>query len=485
MDNSSFFSGFLTGKALQRGVLSAVAGTGQPDVSSIDTNSFWAGVAAGLCANGTLYPFAPPLEKPGTFDIPVTIDELMIGLYTLYAQGRAGAPRIYGMADMGNWLVSQSLLSLDSFYAYCQSLATRYGGSFTEEAARRITGLFFLRSYFFEKLKGQRLPLEYGIFKSALSGSWSNFFSGSPISASSQQNGWNVTVSLKSDSLYSISPGVRCPYYTFTSNVLAPGKYKLTYSYSVLPTDFGGTSGPPFVIPELVGFLGNSGGLNVAHSSPIYSGQKYMKPGESIEFEIPYGSIEFSYLTMKIIPLPGDNGSGISSSFLLSDGVDYTQTISCTLEAVELYPMIAPNEGANLTDLMRAADASGEYKVYYNGSLLQSLVMVDEYKNTVSGQNQDSNVYPAESTSGECGPYAGSQQAAIISATATLADGVMTSVDIDGNPMPVHTAKQYAHIGLSGSFGYNKFENTSVLDGAFNGWAIWLRQRRPPNLRKQ
>ena len=149
VDNSSFFSGFLTGKALQRGALSAVAGTGQSDVSSVDTNSFWAGVAAGLCANGTLYPFAPPLEKPGTFDVPVTIDELMIGLYTLYAQGRAEAPRIYGMADMGNVLVSQNLLSLDSFYAYCQSLATRYGGPFTSVTVRRIKGAFFLPAVLF------------------------------------------------------------------------------------------------------------------------------------------------------------------------------------------------------------------------------------------------------------------------------------------------------------------------------------------------
>lgn len=480
-----FMIGYLTGQALRRGVngTSGVSGeNGTGLASGYDALSFRAGLAAGLCGAGCMIPYEPSSEKPGTFDIDTNCDEILIDLYSRYAHGNAVAPRLYGMQDLADWLKGHDIQTLDDFYAACEALAKQFGGTYTQENALKTTALFFCRSYYQETYKKQGLPAVYGINSVSTGGeyTWEEFFKDRGVTVDVTRDGWTYTIIYHAEKDFGSNSAGLCPEYNFKSNVLCPGKYRLSFSEIVTPPfAYDYEDSRAWVVLWLCGALENQQNIKTNHYYPT---SYYLAPGESVEFEILGDSIEYSYLLAKVIPFPpaivdGNNMQPAGRSF--KAGTSYTQTISLDLQLIEAYPMQTPNESVKLTDLLRAIDSLGDYKIY-NASLdrLEPLALINEYSLLVSGSPHKSGMYPA--VSADTTSYTGSLVSATIESTASLDDNILIDADVDGKEMTVRTVRLYFPIGKANTMTYYKYEGTGMKDGTFGMWSTAMKKRRPP-----
>lgn len=490
MNKKCFLIGYLTGQALRRGVNGSPidgAGTGAAGISDYDAPSFKAGLAAGLCGAGWMIPYEPSTAKPGDFLESVTTNEIMVDLYSRYAYGKAVAPLFYGMADFAAWLKANNIHNLADFLTYCQAMVASQGGTYSDEDSLEIPALFYVRSYYQEIYKEQTLPVTYGIYSVDAGGelTWDELFDGFGAKASVSRSGWSYTISFYAEAKTGgIEPAGHAPVYRIKSYALVPGKYRFTFSAKVTPPYADaylsyGPPGPPWVALGLIGKYEKEDNVETNH---YYPNVHYIIPGETVEFEIPVNSVEYTYLLATIIPWPAvktdePQGSFIGRNVYAFEAGTTTLTISCDLQLLEIYPMKTPNQNAKLTDLMRAIDSLGDYKLYNPTAdrLLPSFALVNEYSRLVSKEPDENQMYPAESTETD---YAVSgQDSATIHAKAAIGDDGFIAKDIDSKDMIVRNVSCAFSFGNTDSINYSKYAGTSMKDGSFSTWTVWLRKR--------
>ena len=481
----SFMTGYLTGQAIKRGFNSTFDahrpdGSGTP--RGYDAASFKAGLAAGLCGDGYLLPYTPPEKKPGIFDGEVNCDEGIIDLYLRNACGEATAPSIYGLQDMGWWLRGNNVKTISDFYAFCERAAPRFGGVFSKKNAARVTALFYNRSYLHEICAKKTLPFSYLIRSAYMAGkmSWEQF-TDNKLSVQSRLDNWTFTLTqqVRADCGASGTAALT-PVYVIKTYVLCPGRYRFSFAETVSPPfDDDGTS-KAWVAVGIPGVFGNLRNPKTKHSQgDLY----YLVSGESLEFEVPVGSMELSHLYINLWPWPPfkvDGWSQVDQAHRsYHAGTTHVQTLAMDLQLVEIYPMRAADKNANLTSLLRAVDALDDYKIK-NEELdrLEDLTMVDEYRLVVSGSPHDPRTYRATAAKTKHGVGEDDLPRAQITALATVESG-MNEANANGVGTPVD-AVSLSHVlgeaapGLS----YQKHRIAGEKLDLINSWTAPIVRRR-------
>lgn len=482
----SFLTGYLTGQAIKRGFNSTLD-THRPDGSGTlrgyDAASFKAGLAAGLCGDGYLLPYTPPEKKPGIFDVEVNCDEVIIDLYLRNARGEATAPSIYGLQDMGRWLRDNNVKTISDFYAFCESAAPHFGGVFSKKNAARVTALFYNRSYLHEICAKKALPFSYLIRDAYMAGkmTWEQF-TDNKLSVDSRLDNWTFTLTqqVKADCGASGTANL-LPVYVIKTYVLCPGRYRFSFAETVSPPfDDDGTS-KAWVAVAVPGVFGNTSNLKTKHSQgDLY----YLASGESLEFEVPVGSLEHSHLFINLWPWPpfkvdGYNAMTDQAHRSYHAGMTHVQTLAMDLQLVEIYPMRTPNKNANLTSLLRAVDALDDYKIK-NEELdrLEDLTLVDEYRLMVSGSPHDPKAYRATAAKTKHSVGEDDLPKAQITALATVESG-MNEVNANGVETPVDAVSLSLVLGEAApGLSYQKHQIAGEKLNLINSWTAPIVRRR-------
>lgn len=482
----SFLTGYLTGQAVKRG-FNSTFNTQSPDGSvtlhDYDAASFKAGLAAGLCGDGYLLPYTPPDKKPGIFDVEVNCDEVIIDLYLRKARGEATAPSIYGLQDMGGWLRDNDVKTISDFYAFCERTVPHFGGVFSKKNAARVTALFYNRSYLHEICAKKTLPFSYLIRSAYMAGemTWEQFME-NKLSVDSRLDNWTFTLTqhVKADCGASGTAALT-PVYVIKTYVLCPGRYRFSFVETVSPPFDDDDTSKAWVAVAVPGVFGNTSNLKTKHSQgDLY----YLASGESLEFEVPVGSLEHSHLFINLWPWPpfkvdGYNAMTDQAHRSYHAGMTHVQTLAMDLQLVEIYPMRTPDKNANLTRLLRAVDALGDYRIK-NEELdrLEDLTMVDEYKLTVSGSPHDPKVYRATAAKTKHGVGEDDLPKAQITALATVESG-MNDVNASGVATPVAAVALSLVLGeASPGLPYQKYQNAGEKLDLINSWTAPIVQRR-------
>lgn len=481
----SFMTGYLTGQAIKRGFNSTFDahrpdGSGAP--RGYDAASFKAGLAAGLCGDGYLLPYTPPEKKPGVFDGEVNCDEVIIDLYLRNACGEATAPNIYGLQDMGWWLRGNNVKTISDFYAFCERTAPRFGGVFSKKNAARVTALFYNRSYLHEICAKKTLPFSYLIRSAYMSGkmSWEQF-TDNKLSVQSRLDNWTFTLTqqVRADCGASGTAALT-PVYVIKTYVLCPGRYRFSFAETVSPPfDDDGTS-KAWVAVGIPGVFGNLRNPKTKHSQgDLY----YLVSGESLEFEVPVGSMELSHLYINLWPWPPfkvDGWSQVDQAHRsYHAGTTHVQTLAMDLQLVEIYPMRAADKNANLTSLLRAVDALDDYKIK-NEELdrLEDLTMVDEYRLVVSGSPHDPRTYRATAAKTKHGVGEDDLPRAQITALATV-EGGMNEANANGVGTPVDAVSLNLVLGEAApGLDYQKHQIAGEKLNLINSWTAPIVRRR-------
>lgn len=481
----SFMTGYLTGQAIKRGFNSTFDahrpdGSGTP--RGYDAASFKAGLAAGLCGDGYLLPYTPPEKKPGIFDGEVNCDEVIIDLYLRNACGEATAPNIYGLQDMGWWLRGNNVRTVSDFYAFCERTAPRFGGVFSKKNAARVTALFYNRSYLHEICAKKTLPFSYLIRSAYMSGkmSWEQF-TDNKLSVQSRLDNWTFTLTqqVRADCGASGTAALT-PVYVIKTYVLCPGRYRFSFAETVSPPfDDDGTS-KAWVAVGIPGVFGNLRNPKTKHSQgDLY----YLVSGESLEFEVPVGSMELSHLYINLWPWPPfkvDGWSQVDQAHRsYHAGTTHVQTLAMDLQLVEIYPMRAADKNANLTSLLRAVDALDDYKIK-NEELdrLEDLTMVDEYRLVVSGSPHDPRTYRATAAKTKHGVGEDDLPRAQITALATVESG-MNEANANGVGTPVDAVSLSLVLGEAApGLSYQKHRIAGEKLDLINSWTAPIVRRR-------
>ncbi len=481
----SFMTGYLTGQAIKRGFNSTFDahrpdGSGTP--RGYDAASFKAGLAAGLCGDGYLLPYTPPEKKPGIFDGEVNCDEVIIDLYLRNACGEATAPNIYGLQDMGWWLRGNNVRTVSDFYAFCERTAPRFGGVFSKKNAARVTALFYNRSYLHEICAKKTLPFSYLIRSAYMAGkmSWEQF-TDNKLSVQSRLDNWTFTLTqqVRADCGASGTAALT-PVYVIKTYVLCPGRYRFSFAETVSPPfDDDGTS-KAWVAVGIPGVFGNLRNPKTKHSQgDLY----YLVSGESLEFEVPVGSMELSHLYINLWPWPPfkvDGWSQVDQAHRsYHAGTTHVQTLAMDLQLVEIYPMRAADKNANLTSLLRAVDALDDYKIK-NEELdrLEDLTMVDEYRLVVSGSPHDPRTYRATAAKTKHGVGEDDLPRAQITALATVESG-MNEANANGVGTPVDAVSLSLVLGeATPGLSYQKHRIAGEKLDLINSWTAPIVRRR-------
>lgn len=481
----SFMTGYLTGQAIKRGFNSTFDahrpdGSGTP--RGYDAASFKAGLAAGLCGDGYLLPYTPPEKKPGIFDGEVNCDEVIIDLYLRNACGEATAPNIYGLQDMGWWLRGNNVRTVSDFYAFCERTAPRFGGVFSKKNAARVTALFYNRSYLHEICAKKTLPFSYLIRSAYMAGkmSWEQF-TDNKLSVQSRLDNWTFTLTqqVRADCGASGTAALT-PVYVIKTYVLCPGRYRFSFAETVSPPfDDDGTS-KAWVAVGIPGVFGNLRNPKTKHSQgDLY----YLVSGESLEFEVPVGSMELSHLYINLWPWPPfkvDGWSQVDQAHRsYHAGTTHVQTLAMDLQLVEIYPMRAADKNANLTSLLRAVDALDDYKIK-NEELdrLEDLTMVDEYRLVVSGSPHDPRTYRATAAKTKHGVGEDDLPRAQITALATV-EGGMNEANANGVGTPVDAVSLNLVLGEAApGLDYQKHQIAGEKLNLINSWTAPIVRRR-------
>lgn len=481
----SFMTGYLTGQAIKRGFNSTFDahrpdGSGAP--RGYDAASFKAGLAAGLCGDGYLLPYTPPEKKPGVFDGEVNCDEVIIDLYLRNACGEATAPNIYGLQDMGWWLRGNNVKTISDFYAFCERTAPRFGGVFSKKNAARVTALFYNRSYLHEICAKKTLPFSYLIRSAYMAGkmSWEQF-TDNKLSVQSRLDNWTFTLTqqVRADCGASGTAALT-PVYVIKTYVLCPGRYRFSFAETVSPPfDDDGTS-KAWVAVGIPGVFGNLRNPKTKHSQgDLY----YLVSGESLEFEVPVGSMELSHLYINLWPWPPfkvDGWSQVDQAHRsYHAGTTHVQTLAMDLQLVEIYPMRAADKNANLTSLLRAVDALDDYKIK-NEELdrLEDLTMVDEYRLVVSGSPHDPRTYRATAAKTKHGVGEDDLPRAQITALATV-EGGMNEANANGVGTPVDAVSLNLVLGEAApGLDYQKHQIAGEKLNLINSWTAPIVRRR-------
>lgn len=481
----SFMTGYLTGQAIKRGFNSTFDahrpdGSGTP--RGYDAASFKAGLAAGLCGDGYLLPYTPPEKKPGIFDGEVNCDEVIIDLYLRNACGEATAPNIYGLQDMGWWLRGNNVRTVSDFYAFCERTAPRFGGVFSKKNAARVTALFYNRSYLHEICAKKTLPFSYLIRSAYMAGkmSWEQF-TDNKLSVQSRLDNWTFTLTqqVRADCGASGTAALT-PVYVIKTYVLCPGRYRFSFAETVSPPfDDDGTS-KAWVAVGIPGVFGNLRNPKTKHSQgDLY----YLVSGESLEFEVPVGSMELSHLYINLWPWPPfkvDGWSQVDQAHRsYHAGTTHVQTLAMDLQLVEIYPMRAADKNANLTGLLRAVDALDDYKIK-NEELdrLEDLTMVDEYRLVVSGSPHDPRTYRATAAKTKHGVGEDDLPRAQITALATVESG-MNEANANGVGTPVDAVSLSLVLGEAApGLSYQKHRIAGEKLDLINSWTAPIVRRR-------
>lgn len=481
----SFMTGYLTGQAIKRGFNSTFDahrpdGSGTP--RGYDAASFKAGLAAGLCGDGYLLPYTPPEKKPGIFDGEVNCDEVIIDLYLRNACGEATAPNIYGLQDMGWWLRGNNVRTVSDFYAFCERTAPRFGGVFSKKNAARVTALFYNRSYLHEICAKKTLPFSYLIRSAYMAGkmSWEQF-TDNKLSVQSRLDNWTFTLTqqVRADCGASGTAALT-PVYVIKTYVLCPGRYRFSFAETVSPPfDDDGTS-KAWVAVGIPGVFGNLRNPKTKHSQgDLY----YLVSGESLEFEVPVGSMELSHLYINLWPWPPfkvDGWSQVDQAHRsYHAGTTHVQTLAMDLQLVEIYPMRAADKNANLTSLLRAVDALDDYKIK-NEELdrLEDLTMVDEYRLVVSGSPHDPRTYRATAAKTKHGVGEDDLPRAQITALATVESG-MNEANANGVGTPVDAVSLSLVLGEAApGLSYQKHRIAGEKLDLINSWTAPIVRRR-------
>lgn len=481
----SFMTGYLTGQAIKRGFNSTFDahrpdGSGTP--RGYDAASFKAGLAAGLCGDGYLLPYTPPEKKPGIFDGEVNCDEVIIDLYLRNACGEATAPNIYGLQDMGWWLRGNNVRTVSDFYAFCERTAPRFGGVFSKKNAARVTALFYNRSYLHEICAKKTLPFSYLIRSAYMAGkmSWEQF-TDNKLSVQSRLDNWTFTLTqqVRADCGASGTAALT-PVYVIKTYVLCPGRYRFSFAETVSPPfDDDGTS-KAWVAVGIPGVFGNLRNPKTKHSQgDLY----YLVSGESLEFEVPVGSMELSHLYINLWPWPPFKVDGWSqmdqAHRSYHAGTTHVQTLAMDLQLVEIYPMRAADKNANLTSLLRAVDALDDYKIK-NEELdrLEDLTMVDEYRLVVSGSPHDPRTYRATAAKTKHGVGEDDLPRAQITALATV-EGGMNEANANGVGTPVDAVSLNLVLGEAApGLDYQKHQIAGEKLNLINSWTAPIVRRR-------
>lgn len=481
----SFLTGYLTGQAIKRGFNStfdAHRADGKGTPRGYDAASFKAGLAAGLCGDGYLLPYTPPEKKPGVFDGEVNCDEVIIDLYLRNACGEATAPNIYGLQDMGWWLRGNNVRTVSDFYAFCERAAPRFGGVFSKKNAARVTALFYNRSYLHEICAKKALPFSYLIRSAYMAGkmSWEQF-TDNKLSVQSRLDNWTFTLTqqVKADCGASGTAALT-PVYVIKTYVLCPGRYRFSFAETVSPPfDDDGTS-KAWVAVGIPGVFGNLRNPKTKHSQgDLY----YLVSGESIEFEVPVGSMELSYLYINLWPWPPfkvDGWSQVDQAHRsYHAGTTHVQTLAMDLQLVEIYPMRAADKNANLTSLLRAVDALDDYKIK-NEELdrLEDLTMVDEYRLMVSGSPHDPRTYRATAAKTKHSVGEDDLPKAQITALAMVESG-MNEANTNGVGTPVDAVSLSLVLGEAApGLYYQKHRVAGEKLDLINSWTAPIVRRR-------
>lgn len=481
----SFMIGYLTGQAIKRG-FNGTFDAHRPDGSGTprgyDAASFKAGLAAGLCGDGYLLPYTPPEKKPGIFDGEVNCDEVIIDLYLRNACGEATAPNIYGLQDMGWWLRGNNVRTVSDFYAFCERTAPRFGGVFSKKNAARVTALFYNRSYLHEICAKKTLPFSYLIRSAYMAGkmSWEQF-TDNKLSVQSRLDNWTFTLTqqVRADCGASGTAALT-PVYVIKTYVLCPGRYRFSFAETVSPPfDDDGTS-KAWVAVGIPGVFGNLRNPKTKHSQgDLY----YLVSGESLEFEVPVGSMELSHLYINLWPWPPfkvDGWSQVDQAHRsYHAGTTHVQTLAMDLQLVEIYPMRAADKNANLTSLLRAVDALDDYKIK-NEELdrLEDLTMVDEYRLVVSGSPHDPRTYRATAAKTKHGVGEDDLPRAQITALATV-EGGMNEANANGVGTPVDAVSLNLVLGEAApGLDYQKHQIAGEKLNLINSWTAPIVRRR-------
>ena len=482
----SFLTGYLTGQAIKRGFNSAFDAhrpDGSGTLRGYDAASFKAGLAAGLCGDGYLLPYTPPEKKPGVFDGEVNCDEVIIDLYLHKARGEATAPSIYGLYDMGKWLHDNNVNTISDFYAFCERTVPHFGGVFSKKNAARITALFYNRSYLHEICAKKTLPFSYLIRDAYMAGkmTWEQFME-NKLSVDSRLDNWTFTLThhVKADCGASGTAALT-PVYVIKTYVLCPGRYKFSFVETVSPPFDDDDTSKAWVAVAVPGVFGNTSNLKTKHSQgDLY----YLASGESLEFEVPVGSMEHSYLYINLWPWPpfkvdGYNAMTDQAHRSYHAGMTHIQTLAMDLQLVEIYPMHTPDKEVNLTRLLRAVDALDDYRIK-NEELdrLEDLTLVDEYKLLVSGSPRDPKVYRATAAKTKHGVGEDDLPKAQILTLATVESG-MTEVNASGVETPVDAVSLSLVLGEAApGLPYQKHQIAGEKLNLINSWTAPIVQRR-------
>ena len=482
----SFLTGYLTGQAIKRGFNStfdARRPDGSGTLRGYDAASFKAGLAAGLCGDGYLLPYTPPEKKPGIFDVEVNCDEVIIDLYLRKARGEATAPSIYGLYDMGGWLRDNDVKTISDFYAFCERTVPHFGGVFSKKNAARVTALFYNRSYLHEICAKKTLPFSYLIRDAYMAGkmTWEQFMD-NKLSVDSRLDNWTFTLTqhVKADCGASGTAALT-PVYVIKTYVLCPGRYRFSFIETVSPPFDDDDTSKAWVAVAVPGVFGNTSNLKTKHSQgDLY----YLASGESLEFEVPVGSLEHSHLFINLWPWPpfkvdGYNAMTDQAHRSYHAGMTHVQTLAMDLQLVEIYPMRTPDKNANLTRLLRAVDALDDYRIK-NEELdrLEDLTLVDEYKLLVSGSPHDPKVYRATAAKTKHGVGEDDLPKAQITALATVESG-MNDVNASGVATPVAAVALSLVLGEAApGLSYQKYQNAGEKLNLINSWTAPIVRRR-------
>ena len=482
----SFLTGYLTGQAIKRGVNStfdAHRPNGSGTLRGYDAASFKAGLAAGLCGDGYLLPYTPPEKKPGIFDVEVNCDEVIIDLYLRNARGEATAPSIYGLYDMGKWLQDNNVKTISDFYAFCERTAPHFGGVFSKKNAARITALFYNRSYLHEICAKKTLPFSYLIRDAYMAGkmTWEQFME-NKLSVDSRLDNWTFTLThhVKADCGASGTAALT-PVYVIKTYVLCPGRYRFSFVETVSPPFDDDDTSKAWVAVAVPGVFGNTSNLKTKHrQGDLY----YLASGESLEFEVPVGSMEHSYLYINLWPWPpfkvdGYNAMTDQAHRSYHAGMTHIQTLAMDLQLVEIYPMHTPDKEVNLTRLLRAVDALDDYRIK-NEELdrLEDLTLVDEYKLLVSGSPRDPKVYRATAAKTKHGVGEDDLPKAQIITLATVESG-MNEVNASGVETPVDAVSLSLVLGEAApGLSYQKHQIAGEKLNLINSWTAPIVRRR-------
>ena len=310
---------------------------------------------------------------------------------------------------------------------------------------------------------------------------WEQFME-NKLSVDSRLDNWTFTLTqhVKADCGASGTAALT-PVYVIKTYVLCPGRYRFSFVETVSPPFDDDDTSKAWVAVAVPGVFGNTSNLKTKHrQGDLY----YLASGESLEFEVPVGSIEHSHLFINLWPWPpfkvdGYNAMTDQAHRSYHAGMTHVQTLAMDLQLVEIYPMRTPDKNVNLTRLLRAVDALDDYRIK-NEELdrLEDLTLVDEYKLLVSGSPHDPKVYRATAAKTKHSVGEDDLPKAQITALATVESG-MNEVNANGVETPVDAVSLSLVLGEAApGLSYQKHQIAGEKLNLINSWTAPIVRRR-------